>query len=285
MTLNIGVGGENVGRPIGDMVAVVRASGADVVGLQETIGSEVHGVRPDGGQKLADLLGWNYLAQPGGCGVLTRFPIVRASPHKHGALLRTNAGRAVWLFNTHLAHAPYQPYQLLGIPYAGAPNLSTAAEAVAAARAARGAQVEAVLADIRAASDVPGQTIIVTGDFNEPSHLDWTDAATQAGRCPLPVPFPSAKALTDAGFVDAYRAIHPDPVARPGHTWTPMTDPTDPADRHDRIDFVLVRGAAVEDAVVVGERAPAADLVVNPWPTDHRAVLAVLRLSNGATRH
>jgi hypothetical protein len=96
---------------------------------------------------------------------------------------------------------------------------------------------------------------------------------------PLAVAYPSTQALTDAGFVDAYRAAHADPVTRPGHTWTPITEPTDPNDRHDRIDFVFVGGGAtVEDAIVVGEKPGVADLVVTPWPTDHRGVVAVLRL-------
>ena len=42
--------------------------------------------------------------------------------------------------------------------------------------------------------------IAVTGDFNEPSHLDWTPRAATAGRCPLAVNYPSTRALTDTGL-------------------------------------------------------------------------------------
>ncbi len=51
--------------------------------------------------------------------------------------------------------------------------------------------------------------------------------------------------------------------------------PEDATDDHpDRIDFVFVRGATVADAWIVGETGPRTDLAVDPWPSDHRAVLA-----------
>jgi exonuclease III len=121
-----------------------------------------------------------------------------------------------------------------------------------------------------------GAPVFVTGDFNEPSHLDWTARAAAAGRCPIEVEWPSTKALSDAGFVDAFREVRRDEVREPGHTWTPTTDPGDPKDRHDRIDLVLHRGPGVRlvDVKVVGESAKFADVVVTPYPSDHRAVVA-----------
>ena len=57
--------------------------------------------------------------------------------------------------------------------------------------------------------------------------------------------------------------------------------PDDPADHHDRIDLVFARGESlhVVDARIVGEHAPEAGLVVSPWPSDHRAVVAEVRFS------
>jgi endonuclease/exonuclease/phosphatase (EEP) superfamily protein YafD len=45
-------------------------------------------------------------------------------------------------------------------------------------------------------------------------------------------------------------------------------------DRHDRIDFVFVRGATVKTVEVVGESKDRADVVVSPYPSDHRAMVA-----------
>ena len=42
--------------------------------------------------------------------------------------------------------------------------------------------------------------------------------------------------------------------------------------------YVRGAGVTVESAAVMGEKAPEADIVVTPWPSDHRAVRAVIRL-------
>jgi exodeoxyribonuclease III len=184
----------------------------------------------------------------------------------------------VWLFNVHFSASPYQPYQLLRIPYNDTPFLTTAEEAVAAARETRGEQVAGMLAELRAVGD--DATVFVTGDFNEPSPLDWTEATRAAGYCPLAVEWPTVSAVYAAGFIDAYRDKHPDPVASPGNTWTPITAADDPADHHDRIDLVLVNadGGTVVQADVVGEDDEHADIVVAPYPSDHRAVVATVEL-------
>jgi exonuclease III len=90
------------------------------------------------------------------------------------------------------------------------------------------------------------------------------------------VRWPTTGRLVDAGFVDAFRAVHPDPVAKPAYTWTPRYDEAATDDHPDRIDFVFARGAGlrVTDAAIVGEDGPRSDIVVMPWPSDHRAVVA-----------
>jgi endonuclease/exonuclease/phosphatase family metal-dependent hydrolase len=258
---------------------VIRAARADVVGLQETRGSQRDGRRNDAGSELAKLLGWHYFNQGGSPGILSRYPIVTNTPAKHGVSLRLPSGQRLWLFNVHFNHAPYQPYQLLRIPYADAPFIQTAEEAVIEARQARGAEVERLLAELKPAM-ASGEPVFLTGDFNEPSHRDWTERAAEAGRSPLRVAFPSTSEIERAGLRDAFREVHPDEVARPGWTWTPITRPDDPKDRHDRIDFVFFAGEGVAAArcEIVGESKEFADLVVTPYPSDHRAVVATFEL-------
>ena len=120
--------------------------------------------------------------------------------------------------------------------------------------------------------------VIVVGDFNEPSHLDWTEAAVEAGLHPIKVAYPQSSKMEEAGFIDAYRAIHPDEVNDPGFTWTPTTKESSKDDHHDRIDFIYIKGADVVDVKVMGEKPERADLVVTPWPSDHRAVISTIRL-------
>jgi hypothetical protein len=232
---------------------------------------------------LAAALGLHVHEQSGpeevvwACAILSRLPIVATSPNGLGAIVEVD-GRRLGVFNIHPTDYPYQPYQLLDIPYGEAPFLDTAEEAVAAATATRAETLRLLREDLAWAAATEAQVIF--GDFNEPSHRDWSERAAAAGRHPLAVQWPLVRALEADGFVDALRSVHPDEIAKPAYTWTPTTRPDDPADHHDRIDFVLVRGAAltVEAAGVVGEQAPEADLVVTPWPSDHRAVRVVVRI-------
>ena len=74
--------------------------------------------------------------------------------------------------------------------------------------------------------------------------------------------------MADAGFTDAYRNTHPDPLAHPGRTWTPRN----PASWQDRIDYIYHRGLL---------RCAAAEVLDHhaiQWPSDHAAVLAVVQV-------
>jgi exodeoxyribonuclease III len=185
----------------------------------------------------------------------------------------------VRMFNVHFMHAPYQPYQLLNIPYGDGRFITTAAEAVAEARKARGGEVDQLVAELKPAI-ASGTPVFLTGDFNEPSHLDWTERAARAGKCPLAVAYPSTLAVVNAGMRDSFRTAFPDEVAKPGHTWTPITRPDDPKDRHDRIDFVFFagNGVSVKKCEIMGESAKSADRIVTPYPSDHRSVVAEFEL-------
>lgn len=280
MTFNIWVGGESGGQPLEQTAAVIRAAGADLIGMQETHGSRKDGVEPNNGRKVAEILGWNYFDQGERTGIISRFPIVTNTPRKWGVAVRMPSGGTAWLFNAHFAHAPYQPYQLLKIPYADAPFITTAAEAVEEARKARGGQVARMVEELKPVL-ARGEAVFVTGDFNEPSHQDWTERAAKAGKVPLAVAYPTTLAVTQAGLRDAFRAMHPDEVERAGWTWTPTTAPTDPKDRHDRIDFVFSSTAArLKNCQVVGEGKEFAEVIVAPWPSDHRGVVGTFEVGH-----
>ncbi len=168
---------------------------------------------------------------------------------------------------------------MLSIPYHDGAFLKTEQEAVDAAHQARGHQVEALLKQIEILPD-KDLPIFVVGDFNEPSHLDWTPEAAELGRHPINVSWPASLELTKAGFVDAYRVAHPDEINNPGYTWTPLTEVNDTNDHHDRIDFIYVKGenVKVEKVEMAGESEEHANIVVTPYPSDHRAVVATFAL-------
>ena len=169
--------------------------------------------------------------------------------------------------------------QVLNITYGNASFLHTEEELIAAAEDARGPALELFFEDLEESDGATAS--FVFGDFNEPSFRDWNKEAFKAGQQPLKVRWPTTFAVENAGFIDAYREVYPNVVAKPAYTWTPTTNVTDPEDHHDRIDFVYAKAdrIRVTDAAIVGEMSPEADIVVVPWPSDHRAVVAEVEIS------
>ncbi|KAG0031985.1 hypothetical protein BGZ81_000155 [Podila clonocystis] len=115
--------------------------------------------------------------------------------------------RFMYLFNCHLYYYPYQPFQLLKIPYDNQPFLDTAEQAIDSCLATRGKEIDSVIHEIQhVAAQEPEVPIFLTGDFNEPSHLDWTPLSVLTGMHPLTVNWPCTEKLYKAGMVDLWRA-------------------------------------------------------------------------------
>jgi len=277
MSFNLWHGGDAGKQPLAQTVSVIKSARADCIGIQEAEGNAPQGAeRPDNAAKLAKELNWHYFAQGGRKGIISRFPIASHTPRNHGVKIKLPSGKHFYLFNVHLNHSPYQPYQLLNIPYGDGKFIKTESEAIEEARQARGTEIEEVLQEIKAV-EAEGHPIFLTGDFNEPNCLDWTSEAAMAKLCPMEVRWPTTQALIDAGMTDAYRQIYPDPTIKRGLTWTPLTKPDDPRDRHDRIDMIWFKGVStkkIKSVEIVGESTEYADIVVAPYPADHRAIVA-----------
>ena len=276
MTLNIFYGGDELDLQTGNFCHksagcpetlakvedVVARSGADIVGIEE--GEHNAGV-------IAQALGWHASERTQ---VISRYPIVDP-PGADGLYvwIEVLPGRFVAIGNVHLPSDPYGPYAIRdGATLNEVLDLETSVR-LPAIQAELGA-----LPPLAAA----GMPTFLTGDFNSPSHLDWT-AAVSAVRpeVPYPVDWPVSHALADAGLRDSYRAVHPDPLAIPGFTWTPGGPEGDPHEVHDRIDWVLSSGPAEAlDSRVVGEAGgPDVGIGFDPWPTDHRGVVSTFQVT------
>lgn len=285
-TFNVWGAGTNQGDSIDRTVAALRALDADIVALQEVRpegpGCDAVDCPPGGVGVAADLaraLDYYVFEQPATSdalwanAILSRHPISAPIADDLGVIVDVD-GTAVAVLNVHLPDFPYQPYQLTGIEYGDAPLLDNATAAVDAAEAARGRWVDLALQHgNRLAAET--RLVAICGDFNEPSHLDWTARAAYSGRHPFAVAFPASRKLADAGFVDGYRAYRPDELEYPGYTWTPLAAADDPSEHHDRIDFVYLKGEdlRIRSAAVAGQSPEAADIIVESWPSDHRAVV------------
>ena len=269
-------------QPLSQTAKVIQFAKADIVGIQET-----RSPRGDTLQDLAKLLGWNHDMES--C-IVTRYEIVEhfkgGKDYKGGIKVKIASNKHAYVFNLHLPSHPYQPYQLLGIRpkwHKHTNNITfikTEAETIDWAQKARGKDVAKLLKQIKGLPDKDAP-IFVVGDFNEPSHLDWTEAAAKAGRHPIKVAYPTSTEMTKAGFSDSYRTIYPDEMKHPGYTWSSFYKFDDPTTHHDRIDFVYFKGKGIKlnEVKIVGENQKDADIVISPYPSDHRAVVADFRLT------
>jgi endonuclease/exonuclease/phosphatase family metal-dependent hydrolase len=137
--------------------------------------------------------------------------------------------------------------------------------------------------------------IILAGDFNEASHLDWTrETAEHFSHNGVVIRWKNSLMLHRAGMKDAWREIYPNPLTHPGATWPSeawkkgSTSWASKVDERDRIDFVYYRakGWKVRKAWLVGSsrywvlgerKAPKTQdafmLKDIPWPSDHKGLL------------
>ena len=304
LSYNIYWGGHQ--KDLEETIEVIRKSGADLVGIQENVNREYEDQTP----KIAEALGFSYVrhavldsleefgakgnklrarwTQQAGQSTLSRHPITAQSPGGSGIQVELPSIEKVWMFNTHLWHYPYAPYQLMNVGYYQGDSIDpdtpdAELQAINSARIAHETEINKVLWDIKSILS-SGEPVFLTGDFNEPSHLDWTTESAQAGLHPLKVSFPTSIQVTEAGLKDAFRELFPDPVTVPGFTWPAGTYPETPdssvADPEDRIDFIYFTGEKVQVKNVqrLGEAADTSDISFVNYPSDHRAVLATFEL-------
>jgi endonuclease/exonuclease/phosphatase family metal-dependent hydrolase len=260
MSFNIEWGGTHV--RFDSIAEAIREARADIVGIQEAEGNL---------ERLAAELGWYHSRRNY---VISRFPLVDPSAGEGNFLfVEVAPGEVVAVASVHLPSSPSGADWLRGG--------RSPAEVAAMEREVRLPAIEPVLETLQPlhAAGVP---VFLIGDFNAPSHADWTEAAI--GKLPhrdLTFEWPVSRAVVESGFRDSFRTVHPDPVLDPGFTWwagRPQIEDYNPADpsRRSRIDYVWFAGAVeVTESLVVGEAdADGVDIAVTPWPSDHRAVLS-----------
>lgn len=159
-------------------------------------------------------------------------------------------------------------------------------------------EISALIANIRE-EEKNGSLVIFGGDFNEPSHLDWSESTKDIrDHRGLTINWNVSSILKDSGFVDAYRSIYPNPVTHPGFTCNAGNSWADlkklewalGVDDRERIDFIYYSPnegrLELESAAIVGPREDFLDgriqlentqdnILVNHgiWPSDHKGNL------------
>lgn len=279
MSWNLWLGGTPVTDHRAKQLTVLLDSDVDIVALQETAGASA--------KELAEALGWDHHQAGHNLGVISRYPVTARfgtpAPSGYGAAGvtvrlddRAGAAQDITVWSAHLNYTPYGPYDAC-FDEQPVPVLLEHEEA--SGRVTEMAEVLRTMSEDLARCDTT--PVLLMGDFNTPSHLDWTqDAAPLHGGCG-PVPWPVTKAAEEAGLRDSYRAARPDPVRDPGTTWSPLhprhEDGSGRSEPQDRIDYVLFAGSGldVQDSAahVTGTPRPYPDVADNTWPSDHAAVI------------
>ena len=267
MEFNIEYGGDEV--DFSSVPAAIEAADADVVGLEEAEGNTA---------QVAEVLGWDYY-EPA-LQIISRYPLLMpAESEGLYTYVEVEPGRVAAIGNVHLPSAPYGPFQI-------GRNGLTAKEMTDLEHRARLPELEPTLEALTELSK-QGIPTFLMGDFNAPSHLDWTEEAVGLrDHVKYAFDWPVSTAVEQAGFVDSYREIHPDPVENQGLTWPASRphvkgyNPGPNGAEADRIDFIYAGGAATPTgSVIVGEQGgDSVEIVVEPWPTDHRAVVSTFEI-------
>ena len=256
---NIWHGGRKDGNEKGlkKTIQIIRESEADLVSMQETYGS---------GPVIADSLGMVYYYRSSNLGVFSKYPIIATHDlykpfHFGGVTLQMPGRKQLRVFSLWLNYLP-DIDKSLAAPWSVDSILSAESQT-------RQKEITAIITDLdlllKETDEVP---IIVAGDFNSPSHLDFTEV-TKARYQDLIIPWPVSKAMLTRGFKDAFRLIHKDPSLKYGATWSPRFEDS----CQERIDHIYFTPGLLKcvDAQVLNQAQP-------QWPSDHAAVLAEFRL-------
>lgn len=240
----------------------------DIIALQE---AHTYCDDPDRdiGEDLAKSLKMNYEhSKPVGTSLLSRFPL------DHGRI-RLNSKKELVYKNIHLTDDPYEPFEITGIKYSTRQSrIESPEEAEESSKKTRSKELKKFM-NIEVLKDMP---CIVSGDFNEPSHLDWTHRAARDALVPFPVRWYCSTWLESKGFQDVYRYVRPDEVSYPGFTWGAYGYDKWSAMakkgmiRKERVDFIYVtKEFEIIDCKLVG-------LKNRKWLSDHYALQAELSL-------
>ena len=281
-------------------LAVIRESKADLVLMQESY--DIDGERPLLGAWLAEQLGWNqWQADSPHLCILTRFEITERFTHEPwhavGARLVDDRGRDFIAWSIWIDYRDYITTKLRDTPDITDGDLLES-EFV---RSQRLPQAQRIIAQLETLGHLDlSIPLLVGGDWNTPSHLDWTVDTSRVYKRRRAIDLPVSLAMADAGFIDTFRTVHPNPVQRPGLTWSPMYRTSGGKDQgFERIDRLYIHEPDAandgEDDAEVGHKArwrlePVAgqvhpivwedDTIAVPdrqFPSDHGAVLMELR--------
>ena len=261
MAWNIFGGGREDGKEVGPprVIDVIRDSKADIVAMQETYGS---------GEMIAQQLDFHFQPRGTNVSVHSRFPIVEDisvfEPFKCvGALIELPSKQRIAVYSIWLPYGEDIWKPMIRAKSSDAEMLE-ACEPSAKDLTKMYAAIQKRLSDEK----YEGSPLIIAGDFNSMSHLDYTEAAKPQYKRVLD--WRTSHVLIDAGLKDSYRDLHPKVDREKDVTWSPKN----PDQEQERIDYIYYGGEGLQakDSVRIIEHAV-------KFPSDHAAVVTTFELS------
>lgn len=220
------------------IIGVLKKSQADVILMIETYGAS---------DQVADSLGFYHRLLSSNLSIYSRYPIVKTftfpdqiATFNFGGVEIDMDGTPVRLFDTWIHYLP--DARLV-------PTDKSEEEILAWDDAGtRDEEIRKILGILKpmiAESDsIP---IVMGGDFNSHSHLDWTEATKDMyNHGGAVVNWTVSKEMQAANFKDSFREINPDPVKNIGTTWLTDADSLETVNRQDRIDFIYYQGKTIQ---------------------------------------
>lgn len=280
MSFNVWKQGSQVEDGFNKEVSAVRLAKADVVCLQESA--------PDHAGKFAEALGWSRVEKGvGGEQIISRHKIVETFTTTRCVAARIRISdeplQEVVVVNCHLDHRFYGPYA------ARVDGATVASVLEEEAKSDREEQITNALKSVTPFIEKSAETpVFLAGDFNCPSHLDWTDANPAKHGGVGAVAWPVSKAIAAAGFTDTLRFLHPDPVKDPAESWSSIHKDPEPQDRIDFIHHVgksvkpltcRLYATGIQRTVGAWSEERLSEVAGNTWPSDHFAVLATYQIT------
>lgn len=278
---NIWHGGKNEslpqdGRP--SVIDVIKTSEADIVLMIETYGSA---------PMISDSIAFDYHLISSNLCVYSRFPITKQLAFKDSISTFNFGGVEILafdsvpmaIFNTWLHYLPdtrLAPTHL--------PEDSILTWENAGSRDDEAIKVVHSIHDyLKNADNVP---VLVGGDMNSHSHLDWTEATKDTfNHGGAIVNWTISRTFTDAGLIDSYREINPNPLTHPGITWISGIDANGEFgyNKQDRIDYLYYKGDALNVIGSESHTVPPGEILNFKgkeimYPSDHGFVLTTFEI-------
>lgn len=98
-------------------------------------------------------------------------------------------------------------------------------------------EITAILKAVDSLQQAMNISVILGGDFNSGSHLDWGELTKSAHYNKI-VAWPVSKLMASNGYIDSFREVNPDPTKTMEGTWGFLNEGI----ISDRIDFIYYKG-------------------------------------------